>query len=401
MATAGARGSFIIAWDQSEIDGLRGAGPEMMEVGSSWRWSGDALRLGGPQGAARAGAPEDPVDRGAGLHRRAAGRLARLLGRMPAPGRFRAAAGEKEDEEAPLFRAGFELTDGTTTIPATLIGMHSGGRPMILFPERLPHPEREYWVLSCALGRAAAEGGTAEGADRFPAMPCFPSGTLIATPRGLRPVEDLGEGDQVCTRDGGPQPLRWVGRHRVSGGRLLAMPHLRPVRLAADAPPPGVQIGEAPVRDLRVSPDLRILIRSAAARALFGTGEVLVAARDLIDGCGARIDRSCRQVTYVQLMFERHQIIWANGIAAESTHPADIVPERFDPPRRQALLERFPDLAGDPFGCGGHARRVLSRAEAALLAHGLRQDPDRAGATRPPRPRAESSVPASRLQAAR
>ena len=40
---------------------------------------------------------------------------------------------------------------------------------------------------------------------------CFTPGTLIATPKGEVPVEDLREGDKVITRDNGIQEIRWTG----------------------------------------------------------------------------------------------------------------------------------------------------------------------------------------------
>ena len=36
---------------------------------------------------------------------------------------------------------------------------------------------------------------------------CFAEGTLISTPRGPVPVEELGSGDMVITRDAGPQRI--------------------------------------------------------------------------------------------------------------------------------------------------------------------------------------------------
>ena len=42
-------------------------------------------------------------------------------------------------------------------------------------------------------------------------IPCFTPGTLIATPQGEVPVEELKAGDQIITRDNGIQEIRWTG----------------------------------------------------------------------------------------------------------------------------------------------------------------------------------------------
>ena len=116
-----------------------------------------------------------------------------------------------------------------------------------------------------------------------PGVICFTPGTLIDTPAGPRPVEALRPGDRVLTRDDGAQELLWVGSRRMSGARLYALPHLRPVRLGA------VRLGAVrlragafgllrPAADLLVSPQHRLLVRGAAARALFNEPEVLVQA---------------------------------------------------------------------------------------------------------------------------
>ena len=347
---SGFRGAFVIAWDQSETDGIAGAPPEMLDVGTLWRWHGQALRIDGRGDLLRL---EDPRER-AEMQMRAAGQVRRLLG--PA-GRSTPDVTGGAQEDA-LFHAGFVLTDGRDSFQATMIRPGDGRRPMILFAEALPEPGRAHWVLSCTLGRDPA-------AEAVPATVCFVPGTRIETPRGAVPVEELGEGDAVCTRDGDPQPVRWIGRRRISGGRLRAMPHLRPVRLSARALAPG-----APDADLVVSPDHRVLVCGAVAEALFNTPEVLVAARDLVNDRSIRIDRACRSVDYVHLLLDSHQIIRANGLEVDSFHPAGADIGQLDAVQRRALLERFPRIDSDPWRYGGFARRVLNRAEAALLAHG-------------------------------
>jgi len=61
-------------------------------------------------------------------------------------------------------------------------------------------------------------------------VPCFTAGTLILTPSGDRPIEDIRPGDRVITYDSGTQVVRWVGRRVVP-----AVAHLAPVSIAANA----------------------------------------------------------------------------------------------------------------------------------------------------------------------
>jgi hypothetical protein len=72
-------------------------------------------------------------------------------------------------------------------------------------------------------------------------------------------------------------------------------------------------------------------------------------------------------------MLDRHQVIWANGLEVETFHPAFMGLEHLEGSQRRSLLAHFPDLADDPFNYGAPARRMLDRAEAAILMHGYRK----------------------------
>ena len=346
----GADGTFVFSWSQSEIDGVAGAGPAAINVGSLWRWCGGALRIDDPRDILVLDNPEGS-DR---LHRQAAATIRRLLGE---PAAFVAPKDEDEGASEPLFRSGFDLTDGLNLFRATLLTLETERQPMVLFSGALPPENRDLWVVSCTLGSEF----TATGGE-MPGTICFVPGTSILTPDGPRPVEDLAEGDRICTKDNGDQPLRWIGERTINGARLLAMPHLRPVRMGADV------LGQGePERDLVLSPDHRVLVKGAAAQALFNTPEVLVAARDLINDRTIRTDRRSKALRYIHLMLDQHQILWANGVEVESFHPAGTSPEHMAPDQRKALLERFPglDQGGDSYG--EYARRTLTRSEAAIL----------------------------------
>lgn len=185
---------------------------------------------------------------------------------------------------------------------------------------------------------------------------CFTTGTWIATPDGERLIETLRPGDLVLTRDDGPQPLRWTGQRRVRAQGLLA-----PVWLAPGA------LGLPAERGLSVSQQHRMLLTDWRADLLFGAAEVLVPALHLVDDTDIRLHRG-GAVTYIHLLFDRHQIVTANGIASESFHPGEIALSSLDRAARAELLSLFPELAEDGQGYGPAARPVLRAFEARALA---------------------------------
>ena len=163
------------------------------------------------------------------------------------------------------------------------------------------------------------------------AIPCFTPGTLIETALGPQPVETLREGDLVHTMDHGPQPIRWIGQRRVMGVGAFA-----PIRFDRGA------IGNA--RPLLVSPQHRMLMTGWRAELHFGQPEVLVAAKHLVNGTTIRVEPR-RDVTYLHLLFDAHEILWAEGVATESLHPGAGLIEA-DAELRAELTALFPELAG-------------------------------------------------------
>src|SRR5690606_35982747 len=110
--------------------------------------------------------------------------------------------------------------------------------------------------------------------------------------------------------------VAWVGRKRLSLAQLVANPALRPVLIPAGAFGPGF-----PARDMRVSPQHRILLDGPRAEMLFGEPEVLVAAIHLCGRMGIRQELS-PGIDYIHVMFEQHQILCSDGIWSESFQPA-------------------------------------------------------------------------------
>lgn len=190
---------------------------------------------------------------------------------------------------------------------------------------------------------------------------CFAEGTLIATPRGPRAVEQLRTGDLVLTADRGAQPLCWVGGQEFSARMVDADPGLAPVRIAAGALGPGV-----PARDLLVSRQHRIVVCSAIARRMAGPGGALVAAHRLV-GLPGIAPEPPRAVAYRHLMFEAHEVVLAEGAPAESFLPGRMALAALPAAARAEVLAVPALLRGRRAGALVPARPVLTGARARRL----------------------------------
>ncbi|MFT4012082.1 MAG: Hint domain-containing protein [Paracoccus sp. (in: a-proteobacteria)] len=192
-------------------------------------------------------------------------------------------------------------------------------------------------------------------------IPCFCRGTLIHTEHGDIAVEELRVGDLVETRDHGLQAVRWIGSRALDRIDLAFMPRLRPIRISAGA------LGNAlPRRDLLVSPQHRVLVRSAIAQRMFGADEVLVAARQLLDLDG--IDElAVEAVEYFHILFEQHEIVFSEGAETESLYTGDEAIKALGEAARDEIFTLFPQLRqapaqpARPFVPGAKARQMVQR----------------------------------------
>ena len=170
------------------------------------------------------------------------------------------------------------------------------------------------------------------------AMACFVAGTRIATPDGEIPVETLHAGDLVLTHDGRARPVRWIGRRRLDPSRHPAPDDALPVRISA-----GALAYAVPKRDLRVSPEHALLLDGG-----------LVPARLLLNGASIGQETGCRDVTYYHIELESHDVLLAEGAAAES----------FLDTGHRAMFENAgePAIPHPDFPAGQAGRVVLSAA---------------------------------------
>lgn len=135
---------------------------------------------------------------------------------------------------------------------------------------------------------------------------CFAGGTRIATAEGEVAVERLVAGMRIATLDGGLRPLRAVLSTRVPARGRHA-----PIVFRAGA------LGNQ--REIAVSPQHRMLMAGAAVELHFGCEEVLAPAIALVNGVDV-VQREGGMVTYYHLIFDRHEIVCAEGIWSESLH---------------------------------------------------------------------------------
>ncbi len=182
---------------------------------------------------------------------------------------------------------------------------------------------------------------------------CFTRGTLIRVPGGEVPIEALNPGDLVETLDSGPQELRWIGQRTVDGTGDFA-----PIRIDE------ATLGNS--RPLLVSPQHRMLIEGWKPELVLGVPEILVPAKHLIGMAGVRQEQR-EEVDYVHILFDRHEIVFAEDAPSESFHPGSQMLD-VDRALRAEILSLFPELDEMSDEALRPARSVALAHEGRLLA---------------------------------
>ena len=271
-----------------------------------------------------------------------------------------------------VYEAEITFFDGTTGVVSAVIFQDEAFN-LFLAPEVTANADSALYQsgpirsisITSLTNNASNLTANRQGADF---VTCFAEDTLIRTPRGLRPIKDLQVGALVETVDDGAQPVRWIGSQTITAA---GAPKLKPVRIGAGA------LGEGlPERDLLVSQQHRILVRSAVAREMFGADEVLVAAKHLLAVPGIEIAEDVDQVTYVHFLFDRHQLVIAEGAVTESMFTGPMALKAVTEEARAEILTIFPQLAeiGEGIETPDPVRRIVNGRQGREMAQRHAED---------------------------
>lgn len=182
----------------------------------------------------------------------------------------------------------------------------------------------------------------------------FARGTMITLASGAqRAIEDLHPGDKVLTRDHGPQAIAWVGR-----ATLRAVGAFAPVLITAGT------LGNS--GDLIVSQHHRMFLYQRKRSAGLPTSELLVQAKHLVDGDRVLL-REGGFVDFFSLVFEQHEIIYAEGIPAESLMVNDATVQRLPAQLSADVRARFPGLSQNQHFGTEAGRSFLDKVGTAAL----------------------------------
>ena len=211
-----------------------------------------------------------------------------------------------------------------------------------------PGPESVQYTAADETAQAAYgdNDGQLDFVDTRADFPCFDIGTLIRTPKGNIPIEQLRVGQVLSTVDGGQAPIAWIAGHKV--------------KFADDNDPrkpilfsKGALGKNVPHRDLVLSPQ-----HCLDGRPL-GLGPRLIPAKSLTHLPGVRVMHGRRAATYFSIILPRHNLIWANDYSCESTYPGNFVMSVLPAVYRRQIMILFPLLT---LGVErGYGPRVLPR----------------------------------------
>ncbi len=259
----------------------------------------------------------------------------------PTPETFRINGGPNQQfDGVAVYNATLTYFDGSTATISAVVFQDTAGNAY-LAPEINNNADQSALeagpLLSITLNSVIGNqfSGLSGNRQSFDFVPCFTEAVRIATATGPQPIERLRPGDLVVTRDAGLEPIRWIGAVTCA-----AEGNLTPIRIPAGSLGQGL-----PARDLLVSPQHRMLFRSKAAFRMFGQPEVLVPARKLVGFAGIEEAEGLAEITYLHLLFDRHEVVFAEGAPSESLLVAEQSLKAIGAEGHDEITALFPGLA--------------------------------------------------------
>lgn len=152
---------------------------------------------------------------------------------------------------------------------------------------------------------------------------CFVEGSLIETATGYKPIEALLSGDLIITMDRGLQPLRFVVVETYSKQHLEENERHRPIRIKE-----GSFGHDRSYPPLFLSPQHRVYVTGRPVHDEIGELSALVPIKDALELQGVRRMPVKEGVSYYHLIFDKHNIVRANGIWCESFLRSSMMPAR-------------------------------------------------------------------------
>ena len=225
----------------------------------------------------------------------------------------------------------------------------------------IPGETPAYHSMSYSVLNAAGNPvGTALFRGNIFHIPCFTRGAhVLCASAKTRPIEDLCAGDKVMTRDSGMQTIKWIGSTILDRYALDKNPEYRPIRFKKGA------LGQNNATLL--SPQHRVMLEDWRAILLFGTPEVLVPAKALVNDKTIVIAHSMDKVEYFHILFEKHEILFVDNIWSESFFPGEYMLNGLGKATYAEIIALFPALESRPDAYGPTARMVLTPRETHLL----------------------------------
>ncbi|WP_106743896.1 Hint domain-containing protein [Yoonia maritima] len=218
-------------------------------------------------------------------------------------------------------------------------------------------------------GLSGLNGITASELLEQTGVACFAADTLIETTSGEQEINRLSSGDFILNTAGQSLEIKWIGGREVTAQELVNNPKLRPVRITAGALGNGL-----PTQDLLVSRQHRMQVSSKITQRMFGEQDVLVAAIKLTELPGIFIDEAVDNITYYHMMFEKHEVVLANGAPSESLFTGPEALRSVSEEAREEILTIFPQIVDIDYCCEPALPLIEGPARRNLIARHAKND---------------------------